>query len=92
MGKNLYRSRLGNSLSNKALKFLSSLKEDLWIAEEDIIGTEVHDIMLFEQKILNETEIGKILIALENIKEQISTNQINYIIQNYKKKVFYMFS
>ena len=76
MGKDLYRSRLENPLNNKALKFLSSLKEDLWIAEEDIIGTEVHDIMLFEQKILNESEIRKILTTLESIKEKFLNNQI----------------
>ena len=57
MGNNLIRSRLSNSLDKKALKFISSLKEDLWIAEEDIIGTEVHDIMLFEQNILNKNEL-----------------------------------
>jgi len=75
MGKNLYRSGLDTPLSNKTLKFLSSLKEDLWIVEEDIIGTQVHDIMLFEQKILNKTEISKILLTLENIKEKILNNQ-----------------
>ncbi|MHA1914665.1 MAG: argininosuccinate lyase [Promethearchaeota archaeon] len=76
MGKNLYRSGLKSPLDNKALKFLSSLSDDLWIVEEDIIGTEVHDIMLFEQKILNKDEIRKILKALESIKEQILNNQI----------------
>jgi len=76
MGKNLYRSGLEAPLSDKALKFLSSLKEDLWIVEEDIIGTEVHDIMLYEQKILNKNEISKILFTLESIKEKILNNQI----------------
>lgn len=71
MGKNLYRSRIKSPLDKKALKFLSSFHEDFWIVEEDIIGTEVHDIMLFEQKILNKDEIRKILIALKNLKEQI---------------------
>ena len=76
MGKNLYRSRLEPPLSDKALKFVTSLKEDLWIFEEDIIGTEVHNIMLFEQKILKKDEISKILIALENLKEKMLNNQI----------------
>jgi argininosuccinate lyase len=76
MGKNLYRSRLDTPLSNKTLKFLSSLKEDLWIVEEDIIGTEVHDIMLYEQKILNKSEIRKILITLESLKEKILNEEI----------------
>ena len=76
MGKNFYRDGLDNPLSDNAIKFLSSLKEDFWIIEEDIIGTQVHDIMLFDQKILNENEIRKILIALENIKKKINNNQI----------------
>ena len=76
MGKKLYRSRLETPLDGKALKFLTSLKEDLWISEEDVIGTEVHNIMLFEQKILNEGEISKLLIALENLKEKVLNNQI----------------
>ncbi|MCK4383995.1 MAG: argininosuccinate lyase, partial [Candidatus Lokiarchaeota archaeon] len=76
MGKNLYRAGLDTPLNNNALKFLSSLKEDFWIFEEDIVGTQVHDIMLFEQKILNEIEIRKILVALENIKKKIQNNQI----------------
>ncbi len=76
MGKNLYRSGLNSPLNNEALKFLSSLKEDLWIIEEDIIGTEVHDIMLYEQKILNKSEIRKILLTLESIKIKILNNQI----------------
>ncbi|MHA2185590.1 MAG: argininosuccinate lyase [Promethearchaeota archaeon] len=76
MGKNLYRSGLKSPLDDKALEFLSSLNEDLWIVEEDIIGTEVHDIMLFEQKVLNRDEIRKILTALENLKEQIAKKKI----------------
>lgn len=76
MGKNLYRTGLNSPLNNEALKFLSSLKEDLWIIEEDIIGTEVHDIMLYEQKILNKNEIRKILLTLESIKIKILNNQI----------------
>ncbi|MHA2401166.1 MAG: argininosuccinate lyase [Promethearchaeota archaeon] len=79
MGKNLYRSGLKSPLDDKALMFISSLNEDLWIVVEDIIGTEVHDIMLFEQKILGRDEIQKILIALESIKERISDNQIEIV-------------
>jgi argininosuccinate lyase len=76
MPKDLFRTRLDSPLDKRALKFISSLKEDLWIAEEDIIGTEVHDIMLFEQNLLNKSEIKKILISLEDLKEKILTNQI----------------
>jgi len=76
MPKDLFRTRLDTPLDKKALKFISSLKEDLWIAEEDIIGTEVHDIMLFEQNLLNKSEIKKILTSLEDIREKLLTNQI----------------
>jgi argininosuccinate lyase len=76
MGNNLYRSGLKSPLNNKALEFLSSLKEDLWIVEEDIIGTEVHDIMLYEQHILNKEEIRKILITLESLKGKILNEEI----------------
>ncbi len=76
MRKNLYRIGLDIPLNNDALKFISSLKEDFWIVEEDIIGTQVHNIMLFEQKILDETEIRKILFALEQIKNKIKSNKI----------------
>ncbi|MFX1502406.1 MAG: argininosuccinate lyase [Promethearchaeota archaeon] len=76
MRKNLYRTGLDIPLNNNALKFISSLKEDFWIAEEDIIGTQVHNIMLFEQKILDETEIRKILLTLEDIKNKLKNNQI----------------
>jgi len=74
MGKDLYRSGIETPLSEKTLKFISSLKEDLWIADEDIIGSEVHNIMLFEQKILNAEEISQILMALGEIKKELSTN------------------
>jgi len=63
-------------MDEKVLKFLSSLKEDLWIAKEDVIGTEAHNIMLFEQKILTENEIKQILLSLEKLKEKITNNQL----------------
>ena len=72
MGKNLLRSRLDGSLEGNVLQFLSSLEEDLWIVEEDIIGTEVHNIMLHEQGILDKPEITQILISLEKIKEELN--------------------
>jgi len=76
MPKDLFRTRLDTPLDKKALKFISSLKEDLWIAEEDIIGTEVHDIMLFEQNLLTKSEIKEILTSLEDIREKLLTNRI----------------
>jgi len=75
MGKDIYRSRLEKPLDEKVLEFISSLEEDLWIIKEDIIGTEVHNIMLYEQKMLNKNEIKLILKALEHIKEKVLKNQ-----------------
>jgi argininosuccinate lyase len=77
MGKDIYRSRIEKPLNQKVLNFLSSLKEDLWIAEEDIIGTEVHNIMLYEQGILSKIEIKKILNSLENIKRSLLNGQLD---------------
>jgi len=76
MKKELYRSRIKKALDKNVLEFLSSLKEDLWIAEEDIIGTEVHDIMLYEKNILKKEEIKKILGSLEKIKKKIKKGEI----------------
>lgn len=74
--KDLYRSRLKDSMNAKVLEFLSSLRDDLWIVKEDVIGTEVHNIMLFEQGILNQVEISKILTSLEKIKKKILVNEL----------------
>ncbi len=76
MGKDIYRSRLEGTLEGNVLKFVSSLKEDLWIVKEDIIGTQAHNIMLFDQKILNASEIKSILIALENIKRKVQEHEL----------------
>ncbi len=76
MGNNLYRTRINTPLTNDSLRFLSSLNDDLWIIEEDIIGTQVHDVMLFEQKVLNSEEIYKILTALEKIKNDVQKNHL----------------
>ena len=76
MGNDLYRARLNEPLNEKVLKFISSIEDDLWIAEEDIIGTETHNIMLYEQKMLTKTEIKQILISLENIKKKLFNNEL----------------
>ncbi len=78
MKKNLYRTRIDGPFDEKVLKFLSSLEEDLWIAEEDIVGTEVHNIMLYEQKILKKNEIKLILSSLEKIKVKLLKNQLDF--------------
>lgn len=74
MKKDIYRSRISKSLADNVLDFLSSIDDDLWIAEEDVIGTEVHNIMLFEKNILTRDEIRDILLSLEKIKERLKDN------------------
>jgi argininosuccinate lyase len=76
MGKDLYRDRLKTPLDKEVLDFISSLKDDLWIVEEDIIGTEAHNIMLYEQKVLTKIEIKSILKVLEDIREKFQKDQI----------------
>ena len=76
MDKDLYRSRLKKPLKKAVLEFLSSIHEDKWILEEDIIGTEAHNIMLFEQGILNENEISKTLNTLENLRNRAASGDL----------------
>ena len=92
MGKDIYRSRLEKPLNKKVLEFISCLDDDFWITEEDIIGTEVHNIMLYEQQVINKDEIKKILTSLENVREKFLKNKlkierdhedIHPIIENY---------
>ena len=77
MKEDLYRSRLEKPIDEKVLAFISSLEEDLWIAQEDIIGTEAHNIMLYEQGIYSKEEIKKVLASLENIKQLIINNKLD---------------
>ncbi|MHA1339888.1 MAG: argininosuccinate lyase [Promethearchaeota archaeon] len=58
-------------LKKEALSFLSSLQEDLWILEEDVLGTIAHVIMLKRQNILMENDAKKILKELVGIYEEI---------------------
>ncbi|MBD3196552.1 MAG: argininosuccinate lyase [Candidatus Lokiarchaeota archaeon] len=77
MRNDIYRTRLAKSMDKRVLKFLSSLNEDNWILEEDIIGTEAHSIMLYEQNILSLSEIKKILKSLNKIKIEMNKKIIN---------------
>ena len=76
MKENLYRARLNKTLDKDVLEFISSLNEDIWIFEEDIIGTEAHVIMLYEQGILNKDELKRILISLEDIRRKLLKDEI----------------
>ncbi|MBI5697577.1 MAG: argininosuccinate lyase [Thaumarchaeota archaeon] len=66
----MYRSRLDKNLDKHTLDYVSSISDDSEIAIYDIIGSQAHSIMLYENKILNKIEIKKILLALEKLKKQ----------------------
>ena len=67
----MYRSsRLDGSLDEITLDFLSSISEDKEIAIYDILGSQAHTLMLFENKIITKNEASKILLALEKLKKE----------------------
>jgi argininosuccinate lyase len=67
----LYRSRPEADLGKEVLSFLSSIEEDRKIQFYDIIGTQSHVIMLYEQEYLNSKEVKVILKALEEAKRSL---------------------
>ena len=56
----MYRSRLGKKLDDITLNYISSISDDSDIAFYDIIGSEAHVIMLYENKILTKKELKNI--------------------------------
>ncbi len=66
----MYRSRLGNDLSDITLEYVSSIKDDYEIALFDIVGSQAHVIMLQENKIISSNDAKKILKALESLKKE----------------------
>ena len=64
----MYRSRLGKDLDDITLKHVSSIKDDSDIAFYDIIGSEAHVIMLYENKLLSKIETKKDLDCVRRIK------------------------
>jgi argininosuccinate lyase len=64
----VYRARLAKKFDEKTARFVSSIKEDERIFEEDIDGTEAHDIMLCEQGIITQEDLKRILSALERLR------------------------
>jgi len=66
----MYRSRLYGKLDEHTLDFLSSISDDQQIAIYDILGSQAHTIMLYENKIITKKDAAKILSALEKLKKQ----------------------
>ncbi|UCH57099.1 MAG: argininosuccinate lyase [Candidatus Bathyarchaeota archaeon] len=65
----LFRSRLAKEFGDRAARFHTSVVEDLRIFEDDINGTEAHDIMLHDQGIIPRDGLKQILAALEEMRE-----------------------
>ena len=70
MSRSLYRSRLKAALEEEAARFHTSIYDDLRIFEEDIDGTEAHDIMLHEAGIIPREALRLILKALEELRAE----------------------
>ena len=66
----MYRSRLGTDLSDVTLDYVSSINDDSEIALYDILGSQAHALMLFQQNIITDNDAKKILSALESLKNE----------------------
>jgi len=65
----MYRSRLGKNLEKVTLDYVSSIDDDVEIAQYDILGSQAHVIMLYDNKIIAKKEVKKILKGLESLKK-----------------------
>jgi len=66
----MYRSRLDTDLSDITLDYVSSINDDSEIAFYDILGSQAHTLMLFQNNIIKKNDLKKILIALESLKKE----------------------
>ena len=66
----MYRSRLGTDLSDITLDYVSSINDDSEIALYDILGSQAHALMLFQNNIITNIDAKKILSALETLKNE----------------------
>lgn len=66
----MYRSRLGNDLSDITLDYVSSIDDDSIIAFYDILGSQAHVLMLYQQNIITKNDAKKILSSLESLKDE----------------------
>jgi argininosuccinate lyase len=64
----MYRSRLDTNLSDITLDYVSSIDDDSEIALYDIIGSQAHTLMLFQNNIIAKNDAKKILSSLEHLK------------------------
>jgi len=66
----MYRSRLGTDLSDITLDYVSSINDDSEIAYYDIIGSQSHTLMLYQNDIITKNDAKKILTILNNLKNE----------------------
>ncbi len=66
----MYRSRLDTDLSDITLDYVSSINDDSEIALYDILGSQAHTLMLYQNNIITKNDVKKILSALENLKKE----------------------
>lgn len=74
----MYRSRLGKNLDEITLSYVSSISDDAEIIFYDIVGSQAHSIMLYENKIITKIEVIKILKALEKLKKEKFEKKSNF--------------
>lgn len=55
----MYRSRLDTDLSDVTLDYVSSINDDLEIAIYDILGSQFHTLMLYQNKIITKVDAKK---------------------------------
>jgi argininosuccinate lyase len=63
----MYRSRLDNDLSDITLDYVSSINDDSEIALYDIVGSQAHTLMLYQNNIITKNDAKKILSSLESL-------------------------
>ena len=66
----MYRSRLDTDLSDITLDYVSSINDDSQIVLYDILGSQAHTLMLYENKIITKNDAKKILSVLESLKNK----------------------
>ena len=80
----MYRSRLGTDLNNITLDYVSSINDDSEIAMYDIVGSQAHTIMLFQNNIITKNDAKITLVGIKDqpgvaasIFKPLSINSIN---------------
>lgn len=66
----MYRSRLDANLSKITLDYVSSINDDSEIALYDILGSQAHTLMLYQNDIISHLDAKKILSTLEDLKKE----------------------